>query len=122
MHCRGFRRTPGLTRTPNLLIRSQNQGIRPTLTIWWNPLCPLTFRLSLVRITYGRFSSSRGPNADETRLPGLESRFAGPNILPVMGGSGRVLCDGAARPLLMDRLFHPWSVMAERMRVMNVSE
>ncbi len=45
-----------------------------------------------------------------------------PHILPVMGGWGRVLCDGAARPLLMDRSFHPWSVMAERMRVMNVSE
>jgi hypothetical protein len=50
----------------NQLIRSQNQGVRATLAIRRKPLCPLGFRLSLVRITYGRFSSSRGPNADQT--------------------------------------------------------
>ena len=53
-----------------------------------------------------------GRRSDEIQAP----------ILPVMGGWGRVLCVGVARPLLLDRLFHPWSVMAERMRVMNVSE
>jgi hypothetical protein len=62
------------------------------------------------------------------RYPHIAARMGGhrdevqPHILPVMGGWGRVLCDGAARPLFMDRLFHPWSVMAECMRVMNVSE
>jgi len=50
--------------TPNLLIRSQNQGVRAPLEIQWNPSCPLGFRLSLVRIVLGCFSSSRGPNAD----------------------------------------------------------
>jgi hypothetical protein len=39
------------------------------------PLCPLRFRLSLVRAVCGRFASSRGPNADQTRLPEFESRF-----------------------------------------------
>jgi len=59
--------TPGGTRTPNLLIRNQNQGVRATLAIRRTPLCPLGFRLSLVRIVCGRFSSSRGPNADQMR-------------------------------------------------------
>jgi hypothetical protein len=38
-------------------------------------LYPLSFRLSLVRTVCGRFASSRGPNADQTRLPRFESRF-----------------------------------------------
>lgn len=59
----------------NQLIRSQNQGVRALLAIRWKPMCPLVFRLSLIRITYGRFSSSRGPNADQTRLSEMESRF-----------------------------------------------
>jgi hypothetical protein len=49
----------------NQLIRNQNQGVRPTLVIRRNPLCPLGFRLSLVRTVRGRFSSCRGPNADQ---------------------------------------------------------
>ena len=60
---------------PNLLICSQNQGVRPTLVIRRNPLCHLGSRLSWVRVVCGRFASSRGPNADQTRLPGFESRF-----------------------------------------------
>ncbi len=51
----------------NELIRSQNQGVPATLAIRRNPLCSLGFRLSLVRTVCGRFSSSRGLNADQTR-------------------------------------------------------
>jgi hypothetical protein len=49
----------------NQLIRSQNQGVQATLVFRRKPLCSLEFRLSLVRAVCGRFSSSRGPNADE---------------------------------------------------------
>ncbi len=57
------------------LIRSQNQGVQSTLVIRRNPLCPLGFRLSLVRTVCGRFSSSRGPNADQVGV--LGEPFAG---------------------------------------------
>ena len=59
----------------NLLIRGQNQGVRPTVMIRRKPLCPLSFRLSPVRTVCERFASSRGPNADQTSLPGLKGRF-----------------------------------------------
>jgi hypothetical protein len=48
------------------------------LAIRRNPACPLGFRLSLVRIVCGHFSSSRGPNADQTRPPVGRSLAWGP--------------------------------------------
>ena len=46
------------------LICSKNQGARATPAIRRTPLCPLGFRLPLVRTVGGRFSFSRRPNAD----------------------------------------------------------
>jgi hypothetical protein len=66
-HSRGLSSTPGGTRIPNLLIRSQNQRVRRTPPIRRNPLCRLGFRLSSARIISGRFPSSGGPNADQLR-------------------------------------------------------
>ena len=45
LHGKDFSGTPGGTRTPNLLIRSQSQGVLATLAFRRNPLCPLGFRL-----------------------------------------------------------------------------
>ena len=47
------------------LFDSQNHGGQATLMIRRNPLCSLSIHLSLIRTVWGRFSSSRGPKADQ---------------------------------------------------------
>ena len=64
-----FHSTPGGTRTPNLLIRSQNRGVSTITANRPNSLCGNGFGLSAFLVTLGRFLTSRGPNADQTETP-----------------------------------------------------
>ena len=59
----GIVSTPGGTRTPNLLIRSQCGRGAVSLVFRRNPLCCLRIRLSIVLVVSHCFSTSRGPAA-----------------------------------------------------------
>ena len=71
IRCRAFCGTPGGTRTPNLLIRSQCGRGAVSLVIHRNRLCCLRIRFSTALVVSHCFSTSRGPTAAQRGWAGL---------------------------------------------------